>query len=858
MLRKSIGLVAVVLSLSFSISSCDLLIAQETDSTSAETVPGEELPDLEERLRAVEGMEKKAGDEKLSLHELVKQRKYAELLGRIRAGEDPNSVDEKGQTPLHVAVSNYHLTIAMILIENGADINIKDQQNQSPIDLVNQGNDKEDAQRLVSLMQKRAALVKAGKHKVARPQKTRPVSVWLEPLKKHHAQLKKIDERFKALGALQNPPPKEDVKKQGELLVNATQSACAFLDQYTNTNRGPRRGLQEERQLVQEMRSMVERSTIMLKQLSQLQLPQDEDPNYEKRTAPFLQAAATDYLKQAVANRLEREGLGEFLKEEHVGRMQEKTVKRLELDLQGYFDKQLQQRIGIRLNDLKSLKAAARAKVRFHVRQEVAKLVVDISSNRMVIRLAQQIVLVLLEEQLWPMIRESLRPKGNLEERTHASVDTLMESCEELVALSNTDPAKVDLRKARRVFARAEGRLNAMRYLLKDAKRAKRKDLLDELEIGRNLLTLRYNLVAYQFMLTQDNEVVEQVTDENTIMKGLLEIVRYLVGHISESQLVLQGSSRTETSSTFGFSPTVLEFDQERYQSDKLGTPGVVIDRKRYYKVWEKEYVVRNQIKGRTIYTYRFWRPARGGQMMPRLGNHAWLCGMTPGKHVVQARVVTLDGEVYDFEYELNVDPVSQRNQDSLKRAYDKVKSGRSRFQRANTTQKKAQAARYYSSALTSFMYSYMRNGGEKSCQVDKYLAECNTVADWLLKAEEDRGRTLEAHYIKVMGAMCEICRQQGTAESFEKAKQYTAQAENVQARPGLKVERALSTCYGALKDMSVSIFNDIPQGRQYHEKYIQAQLKAGINLIGIDWVRSEFPKQIKVPEKTKEVTTKE
>ncbi len=746
--------------------------------------------------------------------------------------------------------------MAIILIENGADINQKDKQDQTPIDLAKQHPNKAFSQNFISLMQKRDVLVKEGKHKVARVPKTHPVSIWLEPLKTQHAKLKKIDERFRILGSLQNPPPKKDVKTQGEMLIAATLSASAFLDKYSNTKRGPRRGLQEELELVREMRSMVERSTIMLQKLSQLQLPQDEDPNYDQKTRSIAHQAALAYLKHEVTERLEREGLGEFIKEEHLELFRQRSSQQLEKSLQGYLNEQLVQRIGIRLNDLKSLKAAARAKVRHHINLEVAKLVLNISSNQLVLSFAQDVILDFLEEQLWPLIREGLRPKGNLEERTYASVETLLKSCEELAALSTTDPSKLDVSEARKVLRRAEGRLNAMRYLLKDAKNAKREDLLSELELAKSLLATRYNIVSYQFMLDPDNEVHQQVSDENTIMKGLLEIARYLVGHISESNLVLQGSGRVETASSFAISPTVVEFDQEGYQREKANRPEVAVKRRRFYKVWQKEYVVRSLFNGRKIYSYRFWRPSRAGDMSPRIGNYAWLCGVRPGTHVIQARVVTLDGEVYDFEYELEVKPISQRSRDGLDYAYKKIKSERGKFQRANTTKKKAQAARYYSSALTSYMYKFMRSRGEKSCDVQQYLDECNAVAAWLLKGEPDEGRTLEAHYIKIMAAMCKICEQQGTAASFEKAKQYTAQAEKVQARPGLRGIRAMADCYSALKNMSVAVFNDIPLGRQYHEKFIQAQLNAGINLVGIDWVRNEFPKQIKVPEKTKTTAT--
>ncbi|QDT43225.1 hypothetical protein Pan241w_33250 [Gimesia alba] len=855
---KRVGLLSAVLTLCFLASPHAVILAQESKDAASEPVPGEELPDLEARLRAVQGMEKQAGEDQLSLHQLVQQRKYAAVIGRIRAGADLNALDDQGQAPLHIAIAGHQLTMSLILVNNGADIHKENQQNQTPLDLVKQEYDQQSAEEMTSMLEKRYALVKAGKHKVPRPERNRSISVWLEPLKVHHAQLKKIDERFRILGAMQTPPPKKDVKQQGELLVAAAQAACAYLDKYSNTNRGPRRGLFEERELVREMRAMLERSTIILQQLSQLQMPQDKDAGYAARSRSVAHEAVLFYLKQEVEEKLDQEGLGAFIKPEHLQMFRDRSTQQIEKSMKGYLDQQLQQVIGIRLNDMKSLQAAARAKVRNEIKAQVAKLVMNISSYHLVIRFAQDVVLELLEEKLWPKIREELRPKGNLEARTRASVATLEKSYEELSELSSQDPSALDLREASKVLRRAEGRQKAMKYLLKDAKKAKRQDLLDELAVSQNMLIQRYNMVSYQFMLREENQVAKQVKDENTIMKGLLEVARYLVGHISDSNLVLLGVDSPQTRSSFAIYPTVMEFDRKGYQRKQLSRPDIVVKKKRFYKVWEKEYVVRSRLKGRTLYSYRFWRPSRGGDMMSRIGNDSWLCGMAPGTHVVQARVVTLDGEIYDFEYEIEVRPLSQRDQDSINYAYRGVKRERANFTRADSTEKKARGAGDYSGALTAFMSTLMSYGGEKSCDVQRFLDECNAVASFMLKGEPDEGRTLEVQYIKTMAAMCQICSEQGTPESFEKAKQYTAQAEKVQARPGLRKTRYMADCYDALKDMSVTIFNDVAEGRKYHEKDIQARLKSGLKLLDIDWLRSEFPKQIKVPEKTKEVTSKE
>ncbi|QDU50901.1 ankyrin repeat domain-containing protein [Gimesia panareensis] len=849
--------VALVLSTLFSFAACNLLLAQE-DSTPVEKAPGEELPDLEARLKQSPAMQPKAGDKDLSLHELIRKNRYATLLGRLREGADPNSTDAQGQTPLHVAVEESKATIALLLIDHGATLNQKDSQNRSPLDVARQNFTEEGANNMISLLQKREALVKAGKNKVARPPKTRPVSVWLKPLKEHHAAIKKVNDRFRLLGAMQNPPPKKDVKTQGEQLIEVTQSACAFLDQYSNTRRGPRRGLQEELELVRQMRAMVQRSTMILQQLSQLQMPQDQDPGYKKRTESIAREAVLLLLQEKVDDQLDREGLGAFIKEDHLGLIREQSARQLEKSMKAYLDEQLQQSVGIRLNDLKSLKAAARAKVRHEINEQVARLVLEISSQKLLIRFAQDVVLELLEEKLWPLIREGLRPKGNLEARTYASIATLEESYEELAALSNSDPTSLDLSEARKVLRRAEGRKKAMKYLLKDAQKAGEEDLLLDLELARETLDTRYNIVAWQFMLREDNNVAEQVADENTIMKGLLEIARYLVGHMSGPKLVLQGAAYPQTVSSFSITPTVMFEDQKEGQQEQSRIPGLKVTRSRHYKLWEKEYVVRSRFSGRDIYSYRLWRPLRSGQMSSIVGNNAYFCGVAPGKHQIQARVVTLDGEVYDFEYELEVKSDSERLQKELQYAHNKIRKVRKQFTQADSLKEKVSVAESYWKVMRNAAVQYMRSGGEKSSNTQRYLDECNAVASYLLKGEQDEDRTREVQYIEAMASMCHVCAYMGTPEAFEKAKQYTAQAEKVQSRPGLRKTTEMASCYAALKNMSVAIFNDVSQGRRYHEKQIQAQLDAGVKLVDLKWLYANFPRQIKVPEKVREISPRE
>ena len=57
-------------------------------------------------------------------------------------GADVNTKDEVGRTPLHVAARKGHKEIAKLLIAEGADVNTKDENSLTPLDLAiqNQGS----------------------------------------------------------------------------------------------------------------------------------------------------------------------------------------------------------------------------------------------------------------------------------------------------------------------------------------------------------------------------------------------------------------------------------------------------------------------------------------------------------------------------------------------------------------------------------------------------------------------------------------------------------------------------------------------------------------------------------------------
>lgn len=61
----------------------------------------------------------------------------------IWVSADVNLQDDKGRTPLHYAAYGWNVLIVKLLLENGADAEIKDMNDETALDIANNGGDEE-------------------------------------------------------------------------------------------------------------------------------------------------------------------------------------------------------------------------------------------------------------------------------------------------------------------------------------------------------------------------------------------------------------------------------------------------------------------------------------------------------------------------------------------------------------------------------------------------------------------------------------------------------------------------------------------------------------------------------------------
>jgi ankyrin repeat protein len=83
------------------------------------------------------------------LHRAAKENTVDITRSLIARGDDVNSRDEDGYTPLHLAAGNNSLDVARLLVDSGADINTKDEDGDTPLHLSGWNNSLDVARLLI-------------------------------------------------------------------------------------------------------------------------------------------------------------------------------------------------------------------------------------------------------------------------------------------------------------------------------------------------------------------------------------------------------------------------------------------------------------------------------------------------------------------------------------------------------------------------------------------------------------------------------------------------------------------------------------------------------------------------------------
>ena len=173
--------------------------------------------------------------------------------------------------------------------------------------------------------------------------------------------------------------------------------------------------------------------------------------------------------------------------------------------LQEEVGREMERLTGLRFYDRRSLSAAMKTYARRQVEKGVAKLLIKITSNELIIEWAAGILI----RWIGPKLKEALRQKGNLDERTRISLGTLESARRSLNALPGTSDLSVVSREVRR----AQATIAATKYLQRDLTRARRVDLSDRLGYAMGRLETTLDLTAIRFPARDCAEEIPDVDE---------------------------------------------------------------------------------------------------------------------------------------------------------------------------------------------------------------------------------------------------------------------------------------------------------------------------------------------------------
>jgi len=185
------------------------------------------------------------------------------------------------------------------------------------------------------------------------------------------------------------------------------------------------------------------------------------------------------------------EGLAEILTAGSFKEAVDVAWERARPKLQEEVGREMERLTGLRFYDRRSLGAAMRTYARRQVEKGVAKLLIKITSNELIIEWAAGVLI----RWIGPKLKEALRQKGNLDERTTISLGTLESARRALNALPGSAPLSTVSREVRR----AQATIAATKYLQRDLTRARRVDLSDQLGQGIDRLERALTLTAVRF-----------------------------------------------------------------------------------------------------------------------------------------------------------------------------------------------------------------------------------------------------------------------------------------------------------------------------------------------------------------------
>lgn len=336
---------------------------------------------------------------------------------------------------------------------------------------------------------------------------------YLDALRAQHRNVQTIDGELEWLLNDRSP----DTRKIIEYGRKAERIAADYHKAFREFQRAEtRRGLIEELDLLVETPLLLNQVVVKYQHLARVPItpvkPEDLAQSRNERSLTILKLAR-DY----IASGLESEGLRDILTSDSWEEAVDKTAGHARRKVEEFVDGETERIFGFGFHDVESAKRGLQLQMRREIRRQVAKLLIKVTSNEIVIEIVAGPIIRWIERDLLPRLKEALRQKGNLPERVARSVETMEAARLEL----NKLPCDAKLREVRSRLASARGTIHAFRFLDADLRRANAVAELAKLVEAKDNLERTMSLAQRRFLLNKDD-----YEDDLVLIDELLGIMR--------------------------------------------------------------------------------------------------------------------------------------------------------------------------------------------------------------------------------------------------------------------------------------------------------------------------------------------
>ena len=296
-----------------------------------------------------------------------------------------------------------------------------------------------------------------------------------------------VEEHFTA-----NTRDEQVIERLRNSICRETSTYSQLLTEFQNAR--TRHGLDEEYLLLGESMLALSEIASMYSILkgeapSPAPVPENERNDIRDRVLEELDGYARIRIDEA----LKTEGLADILLAGSFEEARDEAVSQFRWHLEGKIADEMERLVGLRFYDGPSLREALRAKARSLVERGVAKLLVNVTSNQLVISVAATV----LVRWIGPKIKEAFREKGNHEFRAERSVGTLRAASRRLNSLRGD----TDLAEVLRAFDDAQRVIKATSYLQSDLRRAGKWTLLTQITDAIGELGDTIQFTSMRFLL---------------------------------------------------------------------------------------------------------------------------------------------------------------------------------------------------------------------------------------------------------------------------------------------------------------------------------------------------------------------